>query len=270
MEVMKTNINKIISSKGKRKLSMITVYSFFQAKMAEEAGMDILLVGDSLGNVMLGYENTLPVSMDEMSLAVQAARRGAKKSFIVADMPFLSYQSSISEAVNNAGRFLKDGANAVKIEGGKEVKTIIETLVNYGIPVMGHIGLTPQQINRIGTYKVQGKTEKNKNRLIEEAKVIENSGAFSLVLELVVEEVAMQITEKISIPTIGIGAGRYCDGQVLVWHDLLGINTEFTPKFVKKYANLREVIVKSLEEYISDINEGKFPTDENVFKGELK
>jgi 3-methyl-2-oxobutanoate hydroxymethyltransferase len=135
---------------------------------------------------------------------------------------------------------------------------------------MGHIGLTPQQINRIGTYKVQGKTEKNKNRLIEEAKVIENSGAFSLVLELVVEEVAMQITEKISIPTIGIGAGRYCDGQVLVWHDLLGINTEFTPKFVKKYANLREVIVKSLEEYISDINEGKFPTDENVFKGELK
>ncbi len=265
---MKTNINKVISSKGKRKLSMITVYSYFQAKMAEEAGIDLLLVGDSLGNVMLGYENTLPVSMDEMRLAVRATKRGASNSFIIADMPFLSYQTSLSDAISNAGQLLKDGANAVKIEGGKEVKTIIRTLVNFGIPVMGHIGLTPQQINRIGTYKVQGKTEKSKTRLLEEAEIIENSGAFSMVLELVVEEVAMQITEKINIPTIGIGAGRYCDGQVLVWHDLLGINTEFTPKFVKRYGNLRDVIVKSLKEYISDVNEGRFPTDENVFKGE--
>ncbi|TYB95710.1 MAG: 3-methyl-2-oxobutanoate hydroxymethyltransferase [Kosmotoga sp.] len=265
---METNINKIISAKGKHKLSMITTYSFFQAKMAEEAGMDILLVGDSLGNVMLGYENTLPVSMDEMSLAVKATRRGAKNAFIVADMPFLSYQTSISDAIYNAGQLIKDGANAVKIEGSKEVKTIIRTLVDFGIPVMGHIGLTPQQINRIGTYKVQGKTEKSKTRLLEEADIIENSGAFSLVLELVVEEVAKQITDRVNIPTIGIGAGRYCDGQVLVWHDLLGINTEFTPKFVKRYGNLRDIIVKCLKEYISDVNEGRFPTDENVFKGE--
>ncbi|MFO7881430.1 MAG: 3-methyl-2-oxobutanoate hydroxymethyltransferase [Kosmotogaceae bacterium] len=268
--MIKTNINKIISSKGKRKLSMITVYSYFQAKMAEEAGIDLLLVGDSLGNVMLGYENTLPVSMDEMRLALKATRRGAKNSFIIADMPFLSYQTSLSDAVYNAGQLLKDGANAVKIEGGQEVKTIIKKMVNYGIPVMGHIGLTPQQINKIGTYKVQGKTEESKSKLLREAEILEKSGAFSLVLELVVEEIAKEITEKVNSPTIGIGAGRHCDGQVLVWHDLLGINTEFTPKFVKRYANLRETIVKSLKEYIFDVNEGRFPADENVFKGEEK
>ncbi|MFW6120342.1 MAG: 3-methyl-2-oxobutanoate hydroxymethyltransferase, partial [Petrotogales bacterium] len=200
---MKTNINKVISSKGKRKLSMITVYSFFQAKMAEESGMDILLVGDSLGNVMLGYENTLPVSMDEMSLAVKATRRGARNAFIVADMPFLSYQTSISDAVNNAGQLLKNGANAVKIEGGEEVETTVKKMVNYGIPVMGHIGLTPQQINRIGTYKVQGRTEESKNRLIKQAQILEEAGAFSIVLELIVEEMSKKITEKLNIPTIG-------------------------------------------------------------------
>lgn len=260
------NVRKIINSKGKEKLSMITVYSYFQAKMAEEAGIDLLLVGDSYGNVMLGYENTLPVSMEHLLPVVEAVNRGARNSFIIADMPFMSYQPSESEAIKNACLFMKAGANAVKIEGGVEVASLIKKLTDYGIPVMGHVGLTPQHLNKIGGYFVQGRSEKSIKNLVENVNALEDAGAFAIVLELIVEEVARTLTEELKIPTIGIGSGKYCDGQVLVWHDLLGINTEFKPTFVKRYANLRETIVNALKRYDEEVKSVKFPSDEHSFR----
>lgn len=260
------NIRQIINSKGKRKLSMVTAYSYFQAKMAEEAGIDMILVGDSYGSAMLGYENTLPVTMEEMLTAVSAVRKGAPNTFVIADMPFLSYQVSEEKAIENAGRFIKVGANAVKLEGGAEVAGLVKKLVDFGIPVMGHLGLTPQHVNVIGGYRVQGKTDKSVKRLLEGIKLLEEAGVFAIVLELVIEEIARKLTEETSVPTIGIGAGRYCDGQVLVWHDLLGINTEFSPRFVKRYANLRKDIVEALKKYDEEVKGGKFPGPENIFE----
>ncbi|RKX50175.1 MAG: 3-methyl-2-oxobutanoate hydroxymethyltransferase, partial [Thermotoga sp.] len=243
------DVIKIMRMKGKEKIVMITAYDAPSARIAWEAGVDIILVGDSLGNNVLGYKDTIPVTMEEMLIHVSAVRRGAEEAFIVADMPFLSYQVSESEAIKNAGLFLKCGANAVKLEGGRELAGLIRKLVASGIPVMGHLGLTPQSVNVFGGYKVQGKTEESRKKLIEDAMALEEAGVFSIVLEMVMEEVAREITEKVKIPTIGIGAGRYCDGQVLVWHDVLGLNPEFSPRFVKKYADLYRISLEAVRAY---------------------
>ena len=260
------DVIKLMKMKGKEKIVMITAYDAPSARIAWEAGVDVILVGDSLGNNVLGYKDTIPVTMEEMLIHVAAVRRGAEKAFIVADMPFLSYQVSESEAIKNAGLFLKYGANAVKLEGGKDFAGLIKRLVASGIPVMGHLGLTPQSVNVFGGYKVQGKTEDSRKKLIEDAMALEKAGVFSIVLEMVVEEVAREITEKIKVPTIGIGAGRYCDGQVLVWHDVLGLNPEFSPKFVRKYADLYKISLEAIKAYKEEVKEGKFPGVENIFK----
>ncbi|HEY8543043.1 MAG TPA: 3-methyl-2-oxobutanoate hydroxymethyltransferase, partial [Pseudothermotoga sp.] len=233
------NVQKLVSMKGKQPIVMITAYDAPFANIVHQAGVDAILVGDSVANNVLGYSDTLPATMEDMIRHTQAVRRGAPEAFIIADMPFLSYQCSMDEAVRNAGRFLKEaGANAIKLEGGSFYVPLIERLVKAGIPVMGHLGLTPQSVNVFGGYKVQGKDEKSAKYLLEEAKAIEKAGVFSIVLEMVVEETAKMITESLSIPTIGIGSGRYCDGQILVLHDLLGLNPSFLPKFAKRYANL--------------------------------
>ena len=260
------DVIKLMKMKGKEKIVMITAYDAPSARIAWEAGVDVILVGDSLGNNVLGYKDTIPVTMEEMLIHVAAVRRGAEKAFIVADMPFLSYQVSESEAIKNAGLFLKYGANAVKLEGGKDFAGLIKRLVASGIPVMGHLGLTPQSVNVFGGYKVQGKTEDSRKKLIEDAMALEEAGVFSIVLEMVVEEVAREITEKIKVPTIGIGAGRYCDGQVLVWHDVLGLNPEFSPKFVRKYADLYRISLEAVKAYKEEVKGGKFPGVENIFK----
>ena len=261
------DIIKIKNMKKKgEKLSMITAYDYISASIAEEAGIDLLLVGDSLGNVVLGYENTLPVTVDDILRHTQAVRRGAPNTFVIADMPFLSFQVSEEKAMENCGSMLKEGgANAIKLEGGVEIASLIKRLTSFGIPVMGHLGLTPQSINQLGGYRVQGKTEDAKKRLLESAKAIEEAGAFAIVLELMVEETAKEITESLSVPTIGIGAGRYCDGQVLVWHDLLGLNKGFQPKFLKTYEDLYDKILTALKRYSSDVKSGAFPAEANVF-----
>lgn len=260
------NVEKLKKMKGKEKIVMVTAYDAPSARMAYDAGIDVILVGDSLGNNVLGYKNTIPVTMEEMIIHVAAVRRGAPEAFIVADMPFLSYQISIEKAVENAGTFLKVGANAVKIEGGEEFGDLVERLVNSGIPVMGHIGLTPQAVNRFGGYKVQGKTEGSRDYLIRSAKELEKRGAFAIVLELVVEDVAKEITESVSIPTIGIGSGKHCDGQVLVWHDLLGLNPDFSPRFSKKYVDLYSIVVEALKRFKEEVKNGVFPGEEHTFK----
>ncbi|MBO8160342.1 MAG: 3-methyl-2-oxobutanoate hydroxymethyltransferase [Thermosipho sp. (in: Bacteria)] len=262
------NINKLIKMKGKEKIVMITAYDTPSAKIAEKAGVDIILVGDSLGNNVLGYSNTIPVTMEEMLIHLRAVRRGAPNSFIVADMPFLSYGHSEEEAIKNAGLFLKNGANAVKLEGGKIFGPLIKKMISIGIPVMGHLGLTPQSINVFGGYKVQGKSRISKEYLIENAIELEKNGIFSLVLEMVTEEVAKEISEKLAIPTIGIGAGRYCDGQVLVFHDIVGLNPDFQPKFSKQYANTFKVMLEAIENYKNDVKNEKFPTEDNIFRGD--
>ncbi len=260
------NVKKFVTMKGKTPITMVTAYDYFSAKMCEDVGIDAILVGDSLGNVVLGYENTLKVEMEDMVRSLEAVRRGAPSSFVIADMPFMSYQVSENEALKNAGTLLKHGANAVKIEGGKSVARTVERMVNAGIPVMGHLGLTPQSFNQLGGYRVQGKDE-DAYRMIEEAKLLQESGVFALVLELTIEETAKAVTESVNVPTIGIGAGRYCDGQVLVWHDLLGIS-DVKMKFVKRYANLSEEIKRALKAYIFDVKDRKFPGQEHTFKEE--
>lgn len=259
------NVRKLIKMKGKEPIAMVTAYDYFSAKLCERAQIDIILVGDSLGNVVLGYDTTLKVDMEDMIRHISAVKRGAPNSFIVGDMPFMSYQVSDEDGLKNAGRLMRAGANAIKLEGGRRVAPLISKLVDVGIPVMGHIGFTPQSVNQIGGYRVQGKGE-DAYRMIEEAKMLENSGVFSIVLELTVEETAKEITESISIPTIGIGAGRYCDGQVLVWHDLLGVNDEHVPKFVKKYADLSSEIERALKLYISDVKNRTFPEEKHSFR----
>ncbi len=251
--------------KGKEPITVVTAYDYFSAKVCERVGIDMILVGDSLGNVVFGYESTLNVEMEDMERHVQAVRRGAPNAFVIGDMPFLSYQVSDDEGVKNAGRLMKAGANCVKVEGGLRVVPLVKRLVDSGIPVMGHIGLTPQSVNQIGGYRVQGKG-KDAERMMNDAKALEEAGIFSLVIELTVEETAKAITESISIPTIGIGAGRYCDGQVLVWHDLLGINDGKVPKFVKQYANLNSEIEKALANYIKDVKTHTFPQEDQIFK----
>jgi 3-methyl-2-oxobutanoate hydroxymethyltransferase len=249
-----------------KKITMLTAYDTPIARILDEAGVDILLVGDSVGSVVVGYPNTLPVTVDEMIYHTKAVVRGVERALVVIDMPFMSYQVSLEDAKRNAGRMIKEsGAEAVKLEGGVNIKEVIEVIVAIDIPVMGHIGLTPQSVHQMGGFKVQGKVEEQKQKIMADAVAVEEAGAFSVVLECVPTELAQEITEQLSIPTIGIGAGVHCDGQVLVIHDLLGLLGDFRPKFVKSYVDLRKVISQAVEEYMKEVRKGAFPTEKHTF-----
>ena len=263
---MHKTVQDIINmKKEKKKISVITSYDYTLASLCDKAGIDVMLVGDSAGMVMLGYENTIPVTMDQMCMFTEAVSRARKNSLLVADLPFMSYQASIEDAINNSGRLIKAGADAVKLEGGSIMAETISAIVDVGIPVMGHIGLQPQTTTLSEGYKVQGKTKDSAMKLIEDAKELEDAGVFSIALEMISHEVGQIISESISIPTIGIGSGVNCDGQVLVVQDLLGMYDKIKPKFAKRYMNLSEDIVKSLEEYRTDVESGSFPAKENTF-----
>ncbi len=247
-------------------IAMLTAYDTLMAEILDQSGIDIILVGDSGGMVMAGHENTLSVTMDEMLHYVKAVRKGVNRALLVADMPFLSYQASVEEAVRNAGRFLQEGgAEAVKIEGGKAVLPVIERFVEIGIPVMGHLGLTPQSIHLFGGYGVQGKEAEVAEKLKEEARLLEKAGVFSIVLEKIPALLAKEITESLSIPTIGIGAGKYCDGQVLVSHDMLGLYEKFKPKFVRRYAELGKAMLEAFINYVQDVKQKEFPDDHESY-----
>ena len=249
------------------KITMLTAYDYPFARIVDEAGIDAVLVGDSLGMVVQGLENTLPVTMDEMIYHTKLVTRAIKKAMVIGDMPFMSYQTGIYESIKNAGRFLKEaGASAVKMEGGAEIAEQITAMTKSDIPVMAHIGLTPQSIHRMGGYKVQGKTEEAAQKLIEEAHIVENAGAFSLLLEAIPMNLAKKIREELSIPTIGIGAGPHCDGQILVLHDVIGLFERFVPKFIKQYANIKQEALKAVKSYKEEIEKGIFPSDEQSFK----
>ena len=246
-------------------ITMLTAYDYPTAVAMDRAGIDSILVGDSLAMVVLGYENTLPVTMEEMLHHARAVSRGAKSALLVGDMPFMSYQVSAEEALRNAGRFLQQaGMDSVKLEGGRERADAVRAITGAGIPVMGHIGLTPQSVHQLGGFRAQGKTASAAKRLLEDAQILEEAGAFSLVLESVPARLAEYISKQISIPTIGIGAGAGCDGQVLVTHDLLGLFDRFTPKFVRKYANLHEVMNEAFTDYVEDVESRQFPALEHT------
>lgn len=264
----KTTINDFMKKKAEgKKLCLITAYDYPFAKLADEAGMDALLVGDSLAMVVQGLENTLPVTMDEMIYHTKMVSRGTENAMVIGDMPYMSYQVSVEEAVRNAGRFIKEGgAQAIKMEGGTEVCDRIAAMARSEIPVMAHIGLTPQAIHRMGGYKVQGKDEAARTKLMDAAKAVEEAGAFTLVLEAIPMDLAKEITESISIPTIGIGAGPHCDGQILVLHDVIGLFDRFVPKFVKRYAELKDEAVVAIKKYREEVDSGEFPTEEQSFK----
>jgi 3-methyl-2-oxobutanoate hydroxymethyltransferase len=264
----KITINTLLQKKIEgKKIAMLTAYDYPSAKIVDEAGIDGILVGDSLAMVVQGLENTLPVTMDEMIYHTRIVSRAVENAMVIGDMPFMSYQSSREEAIRNAGRFIKEGgASAIKIEGGLEVVKTVEKIVRAEIPVMAHIGLTPQAIHRMGGYKVQGRTEKAQKRLLKEAEELQEAGAFCLVLEAVPIDLAQEITDKLSIPTIGIGAGVHCDGQILVLHDVIGMFDRFVPRFVKKYANLKEDALKAVKQYMSEVDDGTFPSDKESFK----
>lgn len=265
---MKNTVNTFMEAKQKGiKLAMLTAYDYSTAKLEDEAGINGILVGDSLGNVVLGYEDTISVTMEDMIHHGAAVARGAKDSLVVIDMPFMSYQTSVYDAVVNAGRLMKEGrANAVKLEGGKEVRAQIKAITQAGIPVMAHVGLTPQSINVFGGYKVQGKSEEAAKKLLEDALAIEEAGAFSVVLECVPAKLAKLVSEKLSIPTIGIGAGAGCDGQILVYQDMLGMFSDYTPKFVKRFAEAGQVMKSAFVDYIKEVQAGSYPAPEHTFK----
>ena len=249
-----------------RPMTMMTAYDYPTAQIVDRAGIDMILVGDSLAMVVLGYENTVSVTMEEMLHHCKAVARGAKHSLLIGDMPFMSYQVSVPQAVENAGRFLKEGnMDVVKLEGGKDRAEVVRAIVRAGIPVVGHIGLTPQTISMLGGFRVQGKSVQAALSVIDDAVALEEAGCFAMVVEGVPDRVAAIITEKLSIPTIGIGAGKQCDGQVLVLHDMLGMFDRFTPRFVKKYATFFETGTKALQDYIADVENGTFPDSEHVY-----
>lgn len=264
---MKKTINDFLSRKGQMPISMLTAYDYHTAVTMEEAGIDMILVGDSLGNVMLGYENTIPVTVDDMIHHGKAVCRGAKNTFVVIDMPFMSYQTSVSDAVANAGRIMKEtNCQALKIEGGAEYADRIKAIVDAGIPVVGHLGLTPQSFNMLGGYKVQGKSFEAAQKILSDAKALVEAGVFAITLECVPEPLAKLVTEQVSVLTIGIGAGKYCDGQVLVYQDMLGYADDFTPKFAKKYADLHGIMLEAFKQYKEDCENRSFPTEEQSFK----
>lgn len=265
---MKNTAATFAAAKAKgEKLSMLTAYDYSTAKLEDESGINGILVGDSLGNVVLGYEDTVSVTMEDMIHHGAAVARGAKNALVVVDMPFMSYEATVEEAVRNAGRLMKEGrAGAVKLEGGVRVAEQIRAIVKAGIPVMGHIGLTPQSINVFGGFKVQGKSEEAARALLADAKAVEEAGAFAVVIEAVPAALAQMITDTVSIPTIGIGAGAGCDGQILVYQDMLGMFSDFTPKFVKRYANVGEVMREAFANYAAEVASGAFPTEEHTYK----
>jgi 3-methyl-2-oxobutanoate hydroxymethyltransferase len=249
-----------------RKITMLTAYDYPMARLVDEAGIDSILVGDSLGMVVLGYESTVPVTMDEMIHHARAARRGTKYAFLIGDMPFGSYQISKEDAIRNAGRFMKEaGCEAVKLEGGYEAVEVTEAIVGAGIPVLGHIGLTPQTMSKLGGFKVQGKDAEAARKLVDQALMLEKAGCFAIVLECVPDLVAKLVTEKLSVPTISCGAGKYCDGQVLVTYDMVGLFDRFTPKFVKQYVKLSPAILDGFRKYREDVEKGVFPDEAHSF-----
>ena len=265
---MKNTVVTIQEAKKRgEKITMLTAYDYSMAKLIDESGINMILVGDSLGMVMLGYEDTLSVTMEDMIHHTKAVTRGAKNALIVADMPFMSYQASVYDAVCNAGRLMKEGrAQAVKLEGGKEVFPQIEAITKASIPVVAHLGLTPQSLNVFGGFKVQGKSEEAAKKLIEDAKGAEAAGAVAVVLECVPEKLARKVTEAIHIPTIGIGAGAGCDGQILVYADMLSMFSDFSPKFVRSFANVGEIMSQAFKDYDAAVKDSSFPAQEHKFK----
>ncbi|MBO2943148.1 3-methyl-2-oxobutanoate hydroxymethyltransferase [Paenibacillus sp. F411] len=264
------NIIKIKNMKqDQTPISMLTAYDYPSAQLAEKAGVDMILVGDSLGNVVLGYDSTIPVTIEDMVYHTRAVARGAEHTFIVADLPFLTYHGSLDHTFDQVRRLMQEGhAHAVKMEGGAEIADTVQHVVRAGVPVLGHIGLTPQAVNQIGGYRVQGKDEQDRARLMKDAKALEAAGAFAIVLELVTEEAAAVISQELSIPTIGIGAGRGCDGQVLVYHDVLKYTSDYrSKKFVKNYADIGAVITEGLSRYVQEVKNRSFPAEEHVFGG---
>jgi 3-methyl-2-oxobutanoate hydroxymethyltransferase len=257
----KVRVPDLVARKnGGPKIAMMTAYDATMARLLDRAGMDVLLVGDSLGMVILGQETTLPVTMEVMVHHARAVSRGASRALVLADMPFLSYQTGLDEAVRNAGRLLQEGgAAAVKVEGGRAVANVVARLVDVGIPVMGHVGLTPQSVHQLGGYRKVGVTDLGRRRVMDDAKALEEAGAFAVVLECIPAALAQTVTASLTVPTIGIGAGPYCDGQVLVSYDAFGLFDEFIPPFVKKYADLGAAVVNAATEYVADVREGRFP-----------
>jgi 3-methyl-2-oxobutanoate hydroxymethyltransferase len=264
---MRVSVNRIKEMKQKgEKIAMLTAYDYTTAKIVDAAGVPLILVGDSLGMVVLGYESTIPVKMDEMLHHTKAVTRGAKNALVVGDMPFMTYQISKKEAMRNAARFIQEGGTqAVKLEGGVNVAETVRRMVDNGIPVMGHIGLTPQYINQLGGFRIQGKSLEAARKLLDDAKALEEAGAFAVVLETVPTALAAYITQSISIPTIGIGAGAGCDGQVQVISDMLGLSTDFVPKHTKQYAKLADVMSKAITDYRNEVENGSFPTEAQSF-----
>ena len=249
-----------------KKITMITAYSYPQGLIVDEAGIDIILVGDSLGMVELGYKDTVPVTMDEMLMHTKAVTRGVKRAHVVGDMPFMSYNISIEQGVTNAGILYKDGlADSVKLEGGQDMAPVVRAIVKAGIPVFGHIGLTPQTAAMLGGFKVQGKSVDQARRVVDDALALEDAGAFALILEAIPRQLAAVITQKVKIPTVGIGGGLDCDGQVLVLHDMVGLFRRFTPKFVKVYADVYAIQLDAVKKYIADVQGSKFPAEEHTF-----
>lgn len=267
MAAERTTIHTLIQKKKDgEKIAAVTAYDYPFAEIADEAGMDIVLVGDSLGIVVQGEETTLPVTMDQMVYHTRLVSRAVKKALVVGDMPFMSYQAGVEDAVRNAGRFVQEGfAQAVKLEGGAGVLDQVSAISRAGIPVMGHLGLTPQSVHQMGGYKVQARSPAEGDKLLADARALEEAGVFAIILEGIPARLAKRATQSVSVPTIGIGAGPHCDGQVLVLHDLLGLFVKFSPKFVKRYANLREESLKALRHYRSEVLSGEFPTDQHSF-----
>lgn len=260
MEKPKVTAPGLVEMKSRgEKISVLTAYDYATGRLIDESGIDVALVGDSLGMVVLGYETTLMVTMDDMIRHSAAVARGAKRALVVADMPFMSYQTSADDAIRNAGALMQTGAGAVKLEGGEQVKEIVKRLVDIGIPVMGHVGLTPQSVHQFGGFKIQGKDEENAERIRAEAMQLQEAGAFAVVLEMIPAALAKEISESLSIPTIGIGAGPDCDGFVLVSHDMLGMYDKFVPSFVKQYANLWQTTLDAFKSYDADIKERRYP-----------
>ncbi len=264
---MRITINQIKDMKQKgEKIAMLTAYDYSTAKIIDEAGIPLILVGDSLGMVVLGYESTIPVTMEDMLLHTKAVVRGTKRALVIGDMPFMTYHISVDDALKNAARFIQEGgAQAIKLEGGVTVAEKVRRIVDCGIPVMGHIGLTPQSIHQMGGYKVQGRTPEAAANMLEDAKALEEAGAFAVLMETVPTPLATLITQKIGVPTIGIGAGIGCDGQVQIIHDILGWYTDFVPKHTKQYTKLADIIRKAVTEYHNEVKAGSFPTDKQSF-----
>ena len=264
----KTPRDIIAKKAAGKKISVVTAYDYSLALLCDRAGVDVLLVGDSAGMVVLGYDNTIPVTMTQMQIFTEAVSHASENALVVGDLPFMSYQANVSDAIKNSGKLIKSGADAVKLEGGIEMADTVRAIVETGIPVMGHIGLQPQTTMLSQGYRVQGKTKESAKKLIESAKALEEAGVFSITLEMVTSEVAKIISESVSVPTIGIGSGKYCDGQVLVIHDMLGMYDKLKPKFVKRYLSLSKEITKAVELYKKDVESGRFPGKENWFSME--